>query len=135
MGTEKEYQRGGKRYTSMELSAMVLERIKHNAEHVLKEPIEEAIITVPAYFNDKQRSDTKKAAQIAGIHVERLINEPSAAALAYRINDSEIKLTNEKNKSNIYWEKIRNEILYIWQKRKSSYFIIARHLLSLEEKF
>lgn len=85
MGTAKEYMLGGKAYTAMELSAMVLERIRRNAEHVLMEPVEEAIITVPAYFNDKQRSDTKKAAQIAGIHVERLINEPSAAALAYRM--------------------------------------------------
>lgn len=84
MGTEKTYLLGTKHYTPMELSAMVLERIKKNAEHVLGEEIEEAIITVPAYFNDKQRSDTKKAAQIAGLHVERLINEPSAAALAYR---------------------------------------------------
>nr|WP_296487270.1 Hsp70 family protein [uncultured Acetatifactor sp.] len=85
MGTAKEYQLGGRTYTPMELSAMVLEQIKRNAEFFLKEEIEEAIITVPAYFNDKQRSDTKKAAQIAGLKVERLINEPSAAALAYRM--------------------------------------------------
>ncbi len=70
----------------MELSAMVLKRIKQNVEDYIKEEIEEAIITVPAYFNDKQRSDTKKAAQIAGLKVERLINEPSAAALAYRLS-------------------------------------------------
>lgn len=89
MGTAKEYTLGGKAYTAMELSAMVLERIRRNAEHVLKEPVEEAIITVPAYFNDRQRSDTKKAAQIAGLHVERLINEPSAAALAYRMEYGE----------------------------------------------
>ncbi len=86
MGTAKEYVLGGKLYTPMELSAMVLEQIKKNAEYFLKEPIEETIITVPAYFNDKQRSDTKKAAQIAGLRVERLINEPSAAALAYWMN-------------------------------------------------
>lgn len=85
MGTFKEYQLGGRTYTPMELSAMVLERVRKNAEYVLKEEIEEAIITVPAYFNDKQRSDTKKAARIAGLKVERLINEPSAAALAYRM--------------------------------------------------
>ena len=84
MGTAKEYHLGGKTYTPMELSAMVLERIKRNAEFFLKEEIEEAVITVPAYFNDKQRSDTKKAAQIAGLKADRLINEPSAAALAYR---------------------------------------------------
>ncbi len=85
MGTAKEYKLGGRTYTPMELSAMVLERLKRNAEHVLQEEIEEAIVTVPAYFNDKQRSDTKKAAQVAGLKVERLINEPSAAALAYRM--------------------------------------------------
>lgn len=85
MGTDKTYELGKKEYKSMELSAMVLERIKRNAECFLKEEIDEAIITVPAYFNDKQRSDTKKAAKIAGLNVERLINEPSAAALAYRM--------------------------------------------------
>lgn len=85
MGTAKEYKLGGRTYTPMELSAMVLERLKRNAEHVLQEEIEEAIVTVPAYFNDKQRSDTKKAAQVAGLKVERLINEPSAAALAYQM--------------------------------------------------
>ncbi len=85
MGTAKEYRLGGRTYTPMELSAMVLERLRRNAERVLQEEIEEAIVTVPAYFNDKQRSDTKKAAQVAGLKVERLINEPSAAALAYRM--------------------------------------------------
>lgn len=85
MGTAREYKLDGRIYTPMELSAMVLERIRKNAEYVLKEEIEEAIITVPAYFNDKQRSDTKKAAQIAGLRADRLINEPSAAALAYQM--------------------------------------------------
>ncbi len=85
MGTAREYELDGRVYTPMELSAMVLERIRKNAEYVLKEEIEEAIITVPAYFNDKQRSDTKKAAQIAGLKADRLINEPSAAALAYQM--------------------------------------------------
>lgn len=86
MGTAKEYRLGDGTYTPVELSAMVLGRIKRNAEYFLKEEIEEAIVTVPAYFNDKQRSDTKKAAQIAGLKAERLINEPSAAALAYRMH-------------------------------------------------
>ena len=81
MGTAREYTLGGKTCTPMELSAMVLERIRKNAAFYLQEEIEEAVITVPAYFNDRQRSDTKKAAQIAGLKVERLINEPSAAAL------------------------------------------------------
>lgn len=89
MGTKKEYVLGKNVCTSMELSAMILEKIRRNAERYLKEEIEEAVITVPAYFNDKQRSDTKKAAQIAGLSVERLINEPSAAALAYRMQYGE----------------------------------------------
>lgn len=89
MGTDKLYRLGEKNYTPMELSAMILERIRKNAEYFLSEEIEEAIITVPAYFNDKQRNDTKKAAKIAGLNVERLINEPSAAALAYRMECGE----------------------------------------------
>lgn len=93
MGTEKQYHLGKQDYSPMQLSAMVLERIRRNAEYFLKEEIEEAIITVPAYFNDKQRSDTKKAAKIAGLKVERLINEPSAAALAYRTKYGEGDMT------------------------------------------
>lgn len=85
MGTPKEYILGETAYTAMELSAVMLKKIKEYAEAFLGEPVEEAIITVPAYFNDKQRSDTKKAAQIAGLKADRLINEPSAAALAYRM--------------------------------------------------
>ena len=68
MGTAKEYSLGGRMYTPMELSAMVLERLRRNAQRVLQEEIEEAIVTVPAYFNDRQRSDTKKAAQVAGLN-------------------------------------------------------------------
>lgn len=89
MGTDKIYYLGNRAYTPMELSAMVLERIRRNAEYFLGEEIEEAVITVPAYFNDKQRNDTKKAAKIAGLKVERLVNEPSAAALAYRMERGE----------------------------------------------
>lgn len=85
MGTKKTWCLGDTNYTAMELSAMVLKNIKDCAEAFLGEPIDEAIITVPAYFNDKQRSDTKKAAQIAGLKADRLVNEPSAAALAYRM--------------------------------------------------
>lgn len=85
MGTKKTWHLGNSNYTAMNLSAMVLKHIKDCAEAFLGEPIDEAIITVPAYFNDKQRSDTKKAAQIAGLKADRLINEPSAAALAYRM--------------------------------------------------
>lgn len=89
MGTEKIYDVMGKSYTPVDFSAMVLTQIKNNAEAYFGEAIEEAIISVPAYFNDQQRSDTKKAAKIAGLKVERLINEPSAAALAYRMKQPE----------------------------------------------
>lgn len=89
MGTEKVYDVMGKIYTPVDFSAMVLTQIKNNAEAYFSEAIEEAIISVPAYFNEQQRSDTKKAAKIAGLKVERLINEPSAAALAYRMKQPE----------------------------------------------
>lgn len=89
MGTKKTYRLGERDYTAMELSAMVLKKMKIYAESFLGEAVEEAMITVPAYFNDKQRSDTKKAAQIAGLKADRLINEPSAAALAYRMGQGE----------------------------------------------
>ena len=84
MGTKKKYQLGSQIFTPIELSALVLKKLKQDAQEYLNEPIEEAIITVPAYFNDRQRTDTKLAAKIAGLKVERLINEPSAAALAYQ---------------------------------------------------
>lgn len=83
MGSDKTYTIEGRKYTPAVLSSMVLKILKDCVEAELGEEIEEAIITVPAYFNDCQRSDTKKAAQLAGLKVERLINEPSAAALYY----------------------------------------------------
>lgn len=83
MGSDKTYRINNKDYTPAVLSSMVLKFLKDCVEAELGEEIEEAIITVPAYFNDRQRSDTKKAAQLAGLKVERLINEPSAAALYY----------------------------------------------------
>lgn len=84
MGTKKKYQLGSRIFTPAELSALVLKKLKQDAQAYLNEPVEEAIITVPAYFNDRQRTDTKLAAKMAGLKVERLINEPSAAALAYQ---------------------------------------------------
>lgn len=74
---------GGKEYSPQELSAMVLQKLKADAEEKLGEKIEEAIITVPAYFDDAQRKATKEAGEIAGLKVKRVINEPTAAALAY----------------------------------------------------
>lgn len=87
MGTGMEYQLDGKTFVSEELSALVIKALKEDAQVFLQEEITEAIISVPAYFNDSQRFATKKAGILAGLKVERLINEPSAAALAYRIND------------------------------------------------
>ena len=85
MGTNKIYNLGGETYLPEELSALVIKQIVADAETFLQEPVTEAIISVPAYFNDSQRCATKLAAQLAGVHVERLINEPSAAALYYQM--------------------------------------------------
>lgn len=82
MGTSKKYYLGGKEFRPEELSALVLKKLKEDAERYLGEQVEEAVISVPAYFNDMARNATKRAGQIAGFRVERIINEPSAAALA-----------------------------------------------------
>ena len=73
----------GRLYTPQELSAMVLQKMKKTAEEFLDQEVTEAVITVPAYFNDAQRQATKEAGEIAGLKVRRIINEPTAAALAY----------------------------------------------------
>ena len=93
MGTDYKVDIDGKKYTPQEISAMILQKLKADAESYLGEPVKEAVITVPAYFNDAQRQATKDAGKIAGLDVKRIINEPTAAALAYGLdNEKEQKI-------------------------------------------
>lgn len=89
MGTSEKVEMEGKQYTPQEVSAMILQYLKAYAEDYLGEKVDKAVITVPAYFNDAQRQATKDAGKIAGLEVERIINEPTAAALAYGIDKTE----------------------------------------------
>ena len=86
MGTDHKVTLNGKEYTPQQVSAMILQKLKADAEAYLGEPVTEAVITVPAYFNDSQRQATKDAGTIAGLNVRRIINEPTAAALAYGVD-------------------------------------------------
>ena len=87
MGTDYKKDIDGKQYTPQEISAMILQKLKADAENYTGEKISEAVITVPAYFNDAQRQATKDAGKIAGLEVKRIINEPTAAALAYGLDN------------------------------------------------
>jgi len=94
MGTDYKVDIDGKKYSPQEISAMILQKLKADAENYLGEKVSEAVITVPAYFNDAQRQATKDAGKIAGLDVKRIINEPTAAALAYGLdNEKEQKIT------------------------------------------
>ena len=93
MGTDYKKQIDDKSYSPQQISAMILQKLKADAESYLGEPVTQAVITVPAYFNDSQRQATKDAGKIAGLNVERIINEPTAAALAYGLdNEKEQKI-------------------------------------------
>jgi molecular chaperone HscC len=89
MGSKKEYRLGDKDFLPEELSSLVIKKLKEDAETYLGEPIEEAVVSTPAYFNDAQRRATKTAGELAGLKVERIINEPTAAAIAYGLHEKQ----------------------------------------------
>src|SRR5208337_1649936 len=89
MGTDYKVNIYGKEYTPQQISSFILQKIKKDAETYLAVPIRKAVITVPAHFNDNQRQATKDAGEIAGFEVVRIINEPTAASLAYGLDKSE----------------------------------------------
>ncbi|MGR5998338.1 Hsp70 family protein [Bacillus cereus] len=94
MGTDYKVEVEGKDYTPQEISAIILQNLKASAEAYLGETVTKAVITVPAYFNDAERQATKDAGRIAGLEVERIINEPTAAALAYGLEKTRRRTKN-----------------------------------------
>jgi len=93
MGTDWSQTIDGKKFTAQQISAFVLQKLKRDAESYLGEPVTDAVITVPAYFNDAERQATKEAGEIAGLNVSRIVNEPTAAALAYGLDKGETDQT------------------------------------------
>ena len=93
MGTSWNMDIDGKKYTPQEISARILMKLKRDAESFLGDTVTDAVITVPAYFNDAQRQATKEAGEIAGLNVLRIVNEPTAAALAYGLDKGDRKST------------------------------------------
>ena len=136
MGTDHKVTLNGKEYTPQQVSAMILQKLKADAEAYLGETVTDAVITVPAYFNDSQRQATKDAGTIAGLNVKRIINEPTAASLAYGIDKEEDQKINGKISKELDREVIR-KVQMIFQdpmaslnERAKVEYIVAEGLLN-----
>jgi len=107
MGSEEKIEIAGKQFTAPQLSSLVLRSLKTDAEHFLRETVDEAVITVPAYFNDNQRRATKLAGEMAGFQVRRIVNEPTAAALTYGFHDRNARLESSEMRHPLLVSRLR----------------------------